>query len=150
MKQTFLAPHNGPRPMNGYWLTPPEILASLTKAYGELYDPCPYPCPYEYDGLEASWPTDQVIYCNPPFARARKWSSKAIEESKRGAKILFIISVRWDRILGDMLRAGASYELLEIPWRDVRGRTRSRGNWSMCALFGLNIPNLIPLEVTTA
>jgi hypothetical protein len=139
MKQAILAPHVGPRPMTGYWLTPPPILESLTSTYGKLYDPTPYPCPFEFDGLEEQWPLDKVVYCNPPFAGARKWSRKALQEAERGVKVLFIISIRWDRIVSDMLHAGADYKLLEVAWRDARGKTRSKGNWSICILFGLNV-----------
>jgi hypothetical protein len=125
--------------MTGYWLTPPNILESLRSECGELFDPCPYPASYEKNGLEEEWPMDKVIYCNPPFRGARVWSRKALDEATRGKRILFIISCRWDRIIGDMFHAGADYRLVEVAWRDARGRTRSKGNWSICLLFGLNV-----------
>ena len=39
-----------------YWLTPPELDVVVRQEIGDYHDACPYPCPPDYDALEAEWP----------------------------------------------------------------------------------------------
>ena len=40
-----------------YWLTPPELYASLTARFSFNFDPCPFPKPDNFDGLTCEWGT---------------------------------------------------------------------------------------------
>jgi len=48
-----------------YWLTPPELYAELNAEFHFDFDPCPYPLPEGFDGLEREW--GKSNYVNPPF-----------------------------------------------------------------------------------
>lgn len=74
-----------------YWLTPPELMEQIREEFGIDYDPCPYPRPGDYDGLEAEWGSSS--YVNPPFKGPTAWVRKAIAESKKGKRVVFVF--RW-------------------------------------------------------
>lgn len=38
-----------------YWLTPPELMASLRAEFGFDFDACPFPRPDNFDGLTQDW-----------------------------------------------------------------------------------------------
>ena len=38
-----------------YWLTPPDVYASLDAEFAFDFDPCPYPLPDGFDGLTCEW-----------------------------------------------------------------------------------------------
>jgi hypothetical protein len=38
-----------------YWLTPPEMYKQLNDEFAFTFDPCPYPKPENFDGLDAEW-----------------------------------------------------------------------------------------------
>lgn len=48
-----------------YWLTPPDLYATLDAEFHFDFDPCPYPKPEDFDGLTCEW--GQRNYVNPPF-----------------------------------------------------------------------------------
>lgn len=48
------------------WLTPPEIMGPLQQEFDFNFDPCPYPRPSDFEGLDAEW--GERNYVNPPFA----------------------------------------------------------------------------------
>lgn len=57
-----------------YWLTPAWLWALLKAEFGSnLYDPCPFPRPVDYDGLAAEW--GAVSYVNPPFGSVLRFAS---------------------------------------------------------------------------
>jgi hypothetical protein len=80
-----------------YWLTPPDVYATLNAQHEFDFDPCPFPKPEGFDGLTAEW--GQSSYVNPPFGsilhqgpgdrKPKKkgptaWARKAIEEQQKG------------------------------------------------------------------
>lgn len=83
-----------------YWLTPPEVWASLEQEFGKLFDPCPYPRPEGWDGLNMEW--GSPAYCNPPFYSVDTWTPdgkkkgmlawarKAVIEWKKGSTVMVI------------------------------------------------------------
>ena len=73
-----------------YWLTPPDLYASLHAEFNFTFDPCPYPLPAGFDGLTMPW--GQSSYVNPPFGsiihEGKKkgptaWARKAIAENQQ-------------------------------------------------------------------
>ena len=87
---------NGSYEGRGYdnWMTPPDLLESLSSEFGEMYDPCP-PKPTE-DGLKLTWPTDRVCFVNPPYSEIDKWTDKCSAEWRRGCSIVLLIPARTD------------------------------------------------------
>jgi DNA N-6-adenine-methyltransferase (Dam) len=57
-------------------LTPNWILALI----GPHYDPCPL---YGAGGLERDWPTDQLVFINPPYSDPLPWVKKAAAHKGR-------------------------------------------------------------------
>ena len=114
-----------------YWLIPPEIYNKLNDEFHFDYDPCPCPCPEDYNGLEAEW--GQSNWVNPPFTiRDNKtkvgvtaWARKAVEEWRKGKRVVFIGPVRGAWIypmieVGAELRSMGRVRYLECktkePW----------------------------------
>lgn len=38
-----------------YWLTPPDLMTRLQDEFHFDFDPCPYPKPPDFDGLNIEW-----------------------------------------------------------------------------------------------
>jgi hypothetical protein len=86
-----------------YWLTPPETYGPLHARFRFSFDPCPYPKPDDFDGLTADW--GQSNYVNPPFGSiehegkkkgATAWARKAIEEFKKGKRVVLVYPIdKW-------------------------------------------------------
>lgn len=86
-----------------YWLTPPELYTELNDEFGFDYDPCPFPLPEGFNGLDVEWGNSN--YVNPPFGsvlvNGRKkgptaWARKAIEEYKKGKKVILVYPIdKW-------------------------------------------------------
>lgn len=55
------------------WATPRWLL-SLISPKGQHFDPCPIG---GSGGLEAEWPSDRLVYVNPPFSNPLPWVRKA-------------------------------------------------------------------------
>ena len=102
-----------------YLLTPPELRAKLEGEFGPMYDPCPYPRPKTFNGLEAEW--RETNYINPPFygeiINGKKygmtaWVKKAIEEQALGKTSLLVFpQFGWFHML---LEAGAEMRSLGL------------------------------------
>lgn len=85
-------------PQSDLWGTPPALrAAAAAKAGWRLsdFDPCPYPLPEGYDGLKVDWgePGD-AVFVNPPFSQVCAFAEKAVEQCKRGVKVLLFIAAR--------------------------------------------------------
>ena len=105
-----------------YWLTPPELYNQLNEEFAFTFDPCPYPKPEDFDGLDAEW--GQSNYVNPPFGvvihkgkkkGATAWARKCIEESKKGKKVVMVYPI--DKWVLMLLQAGAKVRnLKDVKW----------------------------------
>jgi hypothetical protein len=105
-----------------YWLTPPELYRQLNDEFAFTFDPCPYPKPEDFDGLDAEW--GQSNYVNPPFGvvihkgkkkGATAWARKCIEESKKGKKVVMVYPI--DKWVLMLLQAGAKVRnLKDVKW----------------------------------
>jgi hypothetical protein len=96
-----------------YWITPPELLAELRAEFGDFFDPCPFPRPPGFDGLQVPW--RKVAYCNPMFRPDESeqsltvWARKAIREAKLGTTVPFPIPTR--SIINMFLESGLDLEM---------------------------------------
>lgn len=76
--------------MRNNWKTPKRLYQKFIDA--GFFDPCP-PDP-TFDGLTAEW--GEKTFCNPPYNENAKWIDKALEEAKKGKKIVLLIPSRTD------------------------------------------------------
>lgn len=137
--------HNG----NGsdgkhYWLTPPDVYKALDDEFKFDFDPCPYPKPDHFDGLTGEW--GESNYVNPPFGsimhNGRKkgqtaWVRKAIEEYKKGKKVVMVYPL--DKWVLMMIEAGAEIRnLKDIKWLSTEDRLPGKGMGRHIACFILD------------
>lgn len=57
-----------------YWLMPPDLFRPLQKEFNFDFDPCPFPRPEGFDGLEVNWGKSNWV--NPPFTGMAKQPCK--------------------------------------------------------------------------
>jgi hypothetical protein len=129
-----------------YWLTPPELYARLNVEFSFDFDPCPYPLPEGFDGLTCEW--GRSSYVNPPFGsiihQGRKkgptaWARKAIEESKKGKRVVLVYPI--DKWVLMLLAAGAKVRNLgDVRWRATEDGSEGKGTGRHIAAFVLE-PN---------
>ena len=125
-----------------YWLTPPELYAELNAEFHFDFDPCPYPLPDGFDGLECEW--GKSNYVNPPFGsiihNGRKkgptaWARKAIEEWKKGKTVVLVCPIdKW--ILMILTCIGTEVRNLgDIRWLSTEERKPGTGTGRHVACF---------------
>lgn len=138
-------PFNGAKDGKHYWLTPDDLLAQITDEWDIDFDPCPYPKPDDFDGLTAEW--GQSNYVNPPFGAivypdgkkrgATAWARKAIEEFKKGKRVIFLYPI--DKWVLMMLEAGAVVRnLKDIRWLAIEDHLPGKGTGRHIAMFILD------------
>ena len=44
-----------------YWLTPPDLYATLHAEFNFDFDPCPFPLPAGFDGLTCEWGASSYV-----------------------------------------------------------------------------------------
>ena len=107
-----------------YWLTPPELYASLDKEFNFDFDPCPCPRPEEYNSLLLDW--GQSNYVNPPFRRMdgadgqgpTAFVRKAIEENKKGKTV--VLTIPTQSYVNLLIEAGAEMRSLgRVKWLEA-------------------------------
>jgi hypothetical protein len=132
-----------------YWLTPKDLFQKLTKRFNFDFDPCPYPKPEEFDGLNCEW--GKSNYVNPPFGailqkdkngKTKKkgqtaWARKAIEEFRKGKKVVMVYPI--DKWVLMLIEAGAKIEnLKDIKWRATEDGSEGKGTGRHIAMFILD------------
>ena len=127
-----------------YWLTPPELYRQLNDEFAFTFDPCPYPKPDNFDGLDAEWGDSN--YVNPPFGvvmhngkkkGATAWARKCIEESKKGKKVVMVYPI--DKWVLMLLEAGARVRnLRDVKWVATEDGSVGPGTGRHIACFVLN------------
>ena len=125
-----------------YWLTPPELYASLHAEFAFDFDPCPWPKPDGFDGLTCEW--GQSSFVNPPFGsivhQARKkgptaWVRKAITEWRKGKRVVLVFPLdKW--VLEILAAIGAKVRNLgDVRWCAIEDGTPGPGTGRHIAAF---------------
>lgn len=132
-----------------YWLTPKWLMDILQRRFNFDFDPCPYPKPEEFDGLNCEW--GESNYVNPPFGailqkdkngKLKKkgqtaWARKCIEEYKKGKKVVMVYPI--DKWVLMMIEAGAKIEnLKDVKWCATEDGSEGKGTGRHIAMFILN------------
>ena len=124
-----------------YWLTPHELMEALESEHHFDFDPCPYPKPDDFDGLDAEW--GSCNYVNPPFGvvmhkgkkkGATAWARKAIEEFMKGKKVVLVYPIdKWVLMLLDI---GAKVRNLgDVKWCATEDGSQGKGTGRHIACF---------------
>jgi len=107
-----------------YWLTPPDLYAKLDAEFHFDFDPCPYPLPEGFNGLECEW--GESNYVNPPFRKndaldgrgPTAFAAKAIQQQGLGKTCVVVLPIYYSSHI--LLNAGAEFRVLgRIPWIEV-------------------------------
>jgi hypothetical protein len=127
-----------------YWLTPPDLMEKLNAEFEFDYDPCPYPLPEGYNGLNVDW--GKSNYVNPPFGSvmvdgkkkgATAWARKSIKEFEKGKKVIMVYPI--DKWVLMLLQAGAEVRNLgDVKWCAVEDGTAGKGTGRHIACFILD------------
>ncbi|MDD5095735.1 MAG: hypothetical protein PHV74_15385 [Dehalococcoidia bacterium] len=128
-----------------YWLTPRDLMAELDAEHHFNFDPCPYPKPSGFDGLTTEW--GSCNYVNPPFGAivyedgkkrgATAWARKAIEEYRKGKKVVMVYPI--DKWVLMLLDAGAKVRNLgDVKWCAIEDGSRGKGTGRWIAEFVLD------------
>jgi hypothetical protein len=126
-----------------YWLTPPELYASLNAQHSFDFDPAPFPLPEDFDGLTCEW--GQSNYVNPPFGSilhngkkkgATAWVRKAIAEQEKGKRVVLVYPI--DKWVLMLIKAGAKISNLgDVRWLATEDHTPGKGTGRHIACFVL-------------
>ena len=127
-----------------YWLTPPDLYASLNAEFGPFdFDPCPWPKPEGFDGLTCEW--GQRNYVNPPFGsimhNGKKkgptaWMRKAIEEQRKGKLSVVVYPVdKWVLMMLAATGAVNVRNLGDVRWLATEDGTIGKGTGRHIAAF---------------
>ena len=127
-----------------YWLTPPELMNKLNEEFNFDFDACPFPLPEGFDGLTDDWGSSN--YVNPPFGSimhngkkkgATAWTRKAIEEYKKGNKVVMVYPI--DKWILMLLQAGAEVRNLgDVKWLATEDGSAGKGTGRHIACFILD------------
>lgn len=131
-----------------YWLTPPDLMVELQQEFNFNFDPCPYPKPDDFDGLEDDW--GDCSYVNPPFGsiihKGKKkgptaWVRKAILEYKKGKKVVLVYPIdKWVLML--LEHATEVRNLGDVKWCATEDGMPGKGTGRHIACFILDPKNL--------
>ncbi len=131
-----------------YWLTPPDLYASLDAEFAFDFDPCPFPLPSGFDGLTCEW--GKSNYVNPPFGsivhEGKKkgptaWVRKVIVEHAKGKRVVLVYPVdKWVlMLLKEILGEHAEVRNLgDVKWLATEDGSPGKGTGRHIACFILN------------
>ena len=136
---------HGNRDGKHYWLTPPGLLQNIIDEFSIDFDPCPYPKPEMFDGLQAEW--GKSNYVNPPFGSyvaedgkkkgPTAWARKAIAEYQKGKKVVFVYPI--DKWIHMLIEAGAEIRNLgDVKWYSTEDYEEGPGTGRWVAMFILD------------
>lgn len=124
-----------------YWVTPPDLFASLHAEFSFTFDPCPYPRPDDFDGLTCNW--GRSNYVNPPFGaiihQGKKkgmtaWVRKALAERAKGNRVVMVYPL--DKWILMLLTAGAKVRNLgDVRWLATEDGSPGPGTGRHIACF---------------
>jgi hypothetical protein len=134
-----------------YWITPPDLMASLQEEFNFDFDPCPFPRPEGFDGLEVDWGKSNWV--NPPFTGMAKvpgkrkigpmaWARKALAERDKGNHSVLIFPIYQVRVISFLEDQGAQVRYAgKIRWLAVEDYTPNptdSSNIQPCILMIIN------------
>lgn len=123
-----------------YWLTPPELLGTIRQEFSIDFDACPYPRPDSFDGLTADW--GDSTYVNPPFSGPTAWVRKAIMESERGKRVVFVFPLpKWALMLLTHPNLKEVRNLKDVKWCAIEDGKPGKGIGQHIAMFVLGPTN---------
>lgn len=113
-----------------------EATDQLKAEFDFDFNPCPYPRPDDFDGLLIPW--GQSNYVNPPFAAGiTAWARKAVEEHKKGKKIVFVYPI--DKWIHWFIEQGAEIRnLKDVRWLAIEDGKPGKGTGRHIACFILD------------
>ena len=120
-----------------YWLTPPNLLASLQREFNFDFDPCPFPRPEGFNGLTVDWGSSN--YINPPFHAGpgngpTAWARKALTEHAKGKRVVLVFPL--DKWVLALIGAGAVVRNLgDVRWCAIEDGQPGRGTGRHIAAF---------------
>ena len=127
-----------------YWLTPPNLYATLNAEHRFTFDPCAFPKPGGFDGLTCEW--GESNYVNPPFGsiihEGKKkgptaWARKAIAESRKGKRVVLVYPI--DKWVLMLLAEGAKVSNLgDVRWLATEDGSEGKGTGRHIACFVLD------------
>lgn len=121
------------RDSNHYWLMPPDKMSVLNSEFNFDFDPCPFPRPIDFDGLEVEW--GQSNWVNPPFTGMVKepgkrkigpmaWARKALQEREKGKLSVLIFPIYQVRVISFLEDNGAEIRYFgKVRWLSVEDNT---------------------------
>jgi hypothetical protein len=128
-----------------YWLTPPDLYASLHAEFQFTFDPCPWP--QTVDGLTCEWGASN--YVNQPFGsimhKGKKkgptaWARKALAEFRKGKRVVLVYPM--DKWVLMLLDAGAEVRNLgDVRWCATEDGSPGPGMGRSIACFILDPGN---------
>lgn len=116
-----------------YWLTPPDLMDKLQNEFHFDFDPCPFPRPEGFDGLQVEWGKSNWV--NPPFTGMAKepgkrkigpmaWARKALQERDKGKISVLIFPIYQVRVISFLEDMGAEIRYAgKIRWIAVEDNT---------------------------
>jgi len=70
---------------------------SIMQIFEEWFDPCPLNPEYKINALDIEW--EDKTYVNPPYSKPLPFVKKAIEENRKGKRIVMLLrmdtSTKW-------------------------------------------------------
>jgi hypothetical protein len=112
-------------------------MAAITEEFGIDFDACPFPLPWDFDGLREEWGSSN--YVNPPFKGPTAWVRKAIEENQKGKRVVFVFPL--DKWVLMLLAAGARVRnLRDVKWCATEDGQPGKGTGRHIAMFILDPP----------
>lgn len=121
------------------WETPDPLGPNLVAGFGCTVDAAAHAgnalCPRFYSredsALARDWPTDEVIWCNPPFRIASKFGERAIDCMERGGCVVMLVIDRGAQWLEEALARATWWRFtgrVEYRWpADAPPRDKKNG-----------------------
>jgi hypothetical protein len=132
--------YEGAKDGKHYWLTPPDVYKKLDDEFHFDFDPCLYPRPDDFDGLDVEW--GQSNYVNPPFVGGpgngpTAWAYKAIAEAKKGKRVVLVFPIdKW--VLRLIAAATEIRNLGDVRWLSIEDGAPGKGTGRWIAAFVLD------------
>lgn len=92
----------------------------IMNVFDEWFDPCPLNPDPVVDGLQIDW--KDKTYVNPPYSNPLPWVRKAIEEHRKGKRIVMLLkhdsSTKWYQMLHE---EGANFLMIQGRLQHLHG-----------------------------